>query len=352
MAIYRRGNVWWYQFWVKGKFFRASCHTTDEKQALELHDQERAKAWRERRLGDKPRRLWSDGVERWMKEHEHKKSSREDVRFKAFWDEQFESRGIVYLDEIDPDVVGDVIDVLRERQNRNGEGLANGTINRYLSFLRAVINACAREYMWLGVNPKFPTFEESERLRYITHDEFMRLMSALPQPYQAMSLFAVMTGLRRSNVTGLKWSQVNLTRRIATFPGQVMKNGNPFSIPLNDVAVEVIKAQVGQHDTLIFPRSDGGQIMDIPPKMWKTALEKAGITDFRWHDLRHTWASWLRQDGETLDRIQELGGWEDESMVRRYAHLDVSHLSSSARRLERMVTRVPDKANVQNLHVA
>jgi integrase len=86
--------------------------------------------------------------------------------------------------------------------------------------------------------------------------------------------------------------------------------------------------------------------------MWKAALEKAGITDFRWHDLRHTWASWLRQDGETLDRIQELGGWEDESMVRRYAHLDVSHLSSSARRLERMVTRVPDRANVQNLHIA
>jgi integrase len=351
MAIYRRGSVWWYSFSVNGKQYRASCHTQDEKQAQEYHDQQRSKAWREKRLGEKPRRLWSEGVERWLKAHEHKRSYRDDQRYAKFWSDEFERRDVVYLDEVDPDVVGDVLDCLRERENRYGESLANGTINRYIALLRAVMNACAREYLWVGVNPKFPTLTESERLRYLTHDEFMRLLPELAQPYQAMALLAVTTGLRRGNVCGLEWTQVNFSRRTITFPGQVMKNGSSFAIPLNDTALAVIKSQIGKHDRLVFPRPDGKQIQDIPSKMWKQALEKAGIQDFRWHDLRHTWASWLRQDGESLDRIQELGGWDDPSMVQRYAHLDVSHLAGSARRLDRLMGSA-NQGNVQTLHTA
>jgi integrase len=77
----------------------------------------------------------------------------------------------------------------------------------------------------------------------------------------------------------------------------------------------------------------GRPIIQASTKAWYTALEKAGIADFRWHDLRHTWASWHVQQGTPLFAPQELGGWESPEMVRRYAHLAAEHLAPYADRL-------------------
>ena len=68
---------------------------------------------------------------------------------------------------------------------------------------------------------------------------------------------------------------------------------------------------------------------------WRKALVRAGIEDFRWHDLRHTWASWHVQQGTPLYVLQELGGWSDYEMVRRYAHLSAEHLAQYAESLTR-----------------
>jgi len=73
----------------------------------------------------------------------------------------------------------------------------------------------------------------------------------------------------------------------------------------------------------------------VNTKAWKAALGRAGITDFRWHDLRHTWASWHVQVDTPLNALQELGGWESADMVRRYAHLAPDHLAEFAERLSR-----------------
>ena len=70
--------------------------------------------------------------------------------------------------------------------------------------------------------------------------------------------------------------------------------------------------------------------MTAPDAVWAKACEQAGIEDFRWHDLRHTWASWLRQNGATIDVIQQLGGWKSRVMVERYAHLSLDHLRNAA----------------------
>lgn len=68
-------------------------------------------------------------------------------------------------------------------------------------------------------------------------------------------------------------------------------------------------------------------------KAWKKALRRAGISDFRWHDLRHNWASWHVQAGTPLHVLQELGGWETEAMVKRYAHLAPEHLAEHTQRI-------------------
>ena len=101
---------------------------------------------------------------------------------------------------------------------------------------------------------------------------------------------------------------------------------------LNAEAVALISKQVGKHLTRVFSFR-GKPIIQVSTKAWYTALARAGITGFRWHDLRHTWASWHVQSGTPLFALQELGGWASTEMVRRYAHLAAEHLAPYAERL-------------------
>jgi integrase len=96
--------------------------------------------------------------------------------------------------------------------------------------------------------------------------------------------------------------------------------------------VVIIRKQIGRHATHVFSFK-GKPIRQVSTKAWYQALRRAGIDDFRWHDLRHTWASWHVQNGTPLHALQELGGWESAEMVRRYAHLNAEHLAPYADRL-------------------
>jgi integrase len=110
-----------------------------------------------------------------------------------------------------------------------------------------------------------------------------------------------------------------------------------IAVPLNAEAVALITKQLGKHLTHVFSFR-GRPITQVSTKAWYAALERAGIDDFRWHDLRHTWASWHVQGGTPLFALQELGGWESPEMVRRYAHLAADHLAPYAERLSALRT--------------
>jgi integrase len=341
MKVDLRGSVYWFDFSIRGDRFRGSCFTGDEDMAKRVLAQRYEDAWKRIQLGEKPRKTWVEAKDKWLAEHEHKRSRQDDVRYAAFWTKAFGRLGIKYLDEITPDSVADIRDEELARPKRRGGGtVAGATVNRHLAFLRAVINAAAREWLWIAVAPKFKLLEEgSWRMRFLTPAEFMRLHAALPEPYKSCALFAVSTGLRRGNVFGLKWEMVSMrgSTAYATFPQMVMKNGRPFSTPLMATAQGVLRSQMGKHPQYVFPRDDGQMLQDIPAKMWKKALTDAGLKDLRWHDLRHTWASWLRQSNVSLDRLKELGGWQDDEMVQRYAHLNVEHLAIDASQIENML---------------
>ena len=311
--LYLRGKVWHYRFKVNGTPYRGSCKTEDFSAAREFYDRERAKAWRHSVVKDKVRRTWDETVKRWLDEHEHKRSWKDDQRSADWWSGQFKSYRITHLDEITPDLVKKIRDAEVGRPHLRAKNVhrvvSAATVNRKLAMLRSVINAAHREYLWLDSRPVFKGFtENNERVRYLEPHEFARLVQCLPEPYGSMATFAVSTGLRRNNVAGLRWEFVNMARRTATFPELVMKNGKPLTIPLNETAMGAMRRQLGKSTVWVFPRLDGERVRDIPSKMWKKALEQAGIENFRWHDLRHTWASWLRQSGAVgLDMIQELG---------------------------------------------
>ena len=83
-------------------------------------------------------------------------------------------------------------------------------------------------------------------------------------------------------------------------------------------------------------------------RAWRAALKACGIRDFRWHDLRHTWATWLRQNDVPTWVLQELGGWKSETMVRRYAHMSVKHLQPYADQLIFPVTAAISPKSLEN----
>lgn len=177
--------------------------------------------------------------------------------------------------------------------------------------------------------------EPKRRVRWFTRKEADRLIAELPEHLEAMVRFSLETGLRRSNVTGLEWSQVDLARRTAWIHPDQAKARKAIAIPLSAVAVLLIREQIGKHSRHVFSFR-GKPVHQVNTKAWRLALQRAGIGNFRWHDLRHTWASWHLQAGTPLHVLQELGGWECVEKVRRYAHLSNEHLTDYVDRISRL----------------
>jgi integrase len=328
MSLYKRGSTWWVRVTTpNGEQIRRSARTSQRKEAQEYHDRLRVELWRVHQLGDTPRRTWQEAVERWLTETQHKASHMDDVRHLRWAHTHLYGR---YLDEITRDVI-DQVTAARLR-----DGVTNATVNRLLQVLRAILNRAARDWEWLVKAPAVRLLREPKRrVRWLTHDEAARLLSELPPHLAEMARFSLATGLREANVTGLSWTQVDLERRVAWIHADQSKNQKPLPVPLNADAVLVLRRQVGQHPTWVFT-FQGHPVRKANNHAWRKALVRAGITDFRWHDLRHTWASWHIQQGTPLHVLQELGGWSDIRMVQRYAHLSADHLAVYADRLSQL----------------
>lgn len=325
MSLYKRGDVWWLDFIApSGKRIQESTGTSNKAFAQEYHDKLKADLWRIHRLGEKPRIPWQQAVVRWLKERSHKASIESDKIHLRWLDRHLSG---LFLDQINRGLVDEITDA------KLAEGVTNATVNRVLEVLRAILRKSVEEWEWLDRVPKVRLLPEpTRRIRWLKPDEAQRLITALPAHLADMAAFSLATGLRRANVTGLQWSQIDLTRRVAWVHPDQAKARRAISVPLNADAVLTIRKRIGMHPTHVFS-FQGRPITQVSTKAWYKALEKAGIEDFRWHDLRHTWASWHVQNGTPLYALQELGGWESPEMVRKYAHLACEHLAPYADRL-------------------
>lgn len=199
--------------------------------------------------------------------------------------------------------------------------------------IRAILRKAEREWEWLAKSPTIRLLkEENHRIRWITKEEAELLIKELPTHLSDMATFALATGLRMSNITGLQWCDVDLVKRHAWIHPDQAKAKKAIAVPLNSDAVRVIRNQIGNHDIFVFVYQ-GKSISECNTKAWKKALKRAGIENFRWHDLRHTWASWHVQSGTSLQELQQLGGWSSFEMVLRYAHLSSDHLKEASERI-------------------
>jgi integrase len=325
MSLYKRkdSQVYWVKLSIGGQVIQRSSGTAVKQKAQEFHDKLKAEFWEQKKLGAKPVRSWKETVVRFLQETSDKRTHEGD-KLKLVWLDAY--LGHLTLNDI-------TVSVLDEIRQAKLKGNCKSTANRYMSFVRSVLNR-AVNWEWLDKAPKVTMFKEPQgRTRFLTIEEVHRLLKELPEHLQDMVMFTLSCGLRYSNVLKLEWSQVDLKASHVWVAASNSKNGKALSIPLNAQAIAVLTKQIGKHPQLVFTKG-GKRIARANGRVWRNALMRAGIKDFRWHDLRHTWASWAVQNGVTVFEIQHLGGWSSSRMVERYAHLSSSHLMAAAKKLD------------------
>ncbi len=334
MSLRKRGGIWWIDVRApNGERIRRTSETANKALAQEFHDRVKSELWRLAKLSAKPEHLWNEAVVRWLKEHAHKATAGEDVTKLRWLDGHLGGKPLTSINR-------SMIDVITEA--KLAQGVTNATVNRTLELLRAILRKCVDEWEWLERAPKIRMLKEPvRRIRFLRHEEAQRLIAALPEHLAAMANFTLSTGLRAANVTGLQWTQVDLVRRVAWIHPDQAKARRAIPVPLNNDAVLLLRQHLGKHPLYVFSYH-GKRITQVSTKAWYAALYRAGIEDFRWHDLRHTWASWHVQAGTPLFALQEMGGWSSAEMVRRYAHLAADHLAPYAEKLCRPLTVVPE----------
>jgi integrase len=238
--------------------------------------------------------------------------------------------GGLRLAQVTPAEVSRHRDTLRKR-------VSPATVHRYLAALSAAFTwACQDERQWLRENPvrrvsrpkDTRPLEVRERRRFLSVVERERLLAACRDSRSSwlydVVLLALSTGARRGEILSLRWKDINLGEGHVWFRGT--KNGEDRRVPLVGPVVEVLRqrsrGQVLPHpETLLFPAPNGRTPVDIRTA-WHTAISKAGIENFHFHDLRHTTASYLRLAGHSLGDIADVLGHKSLAVTRRYAHLD------------------------------
>lgn len=252
--------------------------------------------------------------------------------------------GAVALVALTPRMISEARDALAATQTRRGGPRSPATVNRSLAALSAVFRAAVREWHWLDNTPMPAVSRGAESpgvVRYLSEGERKRLLEACRSSWAAawlypLVLLALATGARRGELLGLKWADVDLQRGQVVF--HVTKNRERRAVPVAGVAIDALRKLAGDAPDparLVFEGSEEGKPVYIE-QAWREVQASAQITDFRFHDLRHSAASYLAMSGATAPEIAAVLGHKTLQMVKRYAHLGEQHTAS-------VVSRMTDK---------
>lgn len=316
MAIVLRNDIYWLDVTINGVRVRESLKTADKRLAQELHDVRRAELWRTRLLKERPKKTWADACKRWLQERSHKRTLSDDQDKIAYLAPKIAN---VLISELDRDRIEELLPA----------DVKPATRNRYRAFIRAVLRAAEREWDWLDRAPALRTeAEPRRRVAFLSRAQAESLIGHLPERYRNPVRFALLTGLRRANVFGLRWENVDLERGTVIIHADEAKAGERIVVPLNTQARDLLMSLPEPREGRVW-----GEIDRVWANTWEAACRRVGVPGFRFHDLRHTWASWHAMAGTPLSVLQELGGWHSPQMVQRYAHLSPDHLQAAAERV-------------------
>ena len=307
MSLHQRpGSPFWqYSFTLNGVRFRGSTGETDKRKA-EVAEAERRYEAKNRRTHKDPWRLRDCFGAYWNEHAKHKRSS-----IFVFRKLDALSR-ILGADTLIADLTNATI--LDYRAKRRGEGLQPQSVNRDFNCLKAALNH-ARVMHGQPVPPlawkKLRAKEPPNRTRFLSRDEFQTLIAVSDPELRRIIRFAVATGLRKDNILSLDWREVDLSSALVTV---TIKGDKLHSVRLTQELRAMLATATERRgrvfDTLNFRRR------------WTRAVKEADLHDFRFHDLRHTFASWARMAGADLADICEALGHSDVSVTMRYAHIE------------------------------
>ncbi len=275
--------------------------------------------------------LW----DRYMEEVLHRKAPSTQRNERSVWDRLILPHlGRKRLSEVEPVD----IDRLHNRISVNTPIQAN----RCLASLRHVF-ATAMRWKLIGESPVSSGLKnrEQERERYLSQDERKRLLAALNnRPDTASTLairFLLLTGARRGEVLKATWDQFDLTAAVWIKPSAHTKQRKLHRVPVSEGAVHVLRrARLLSNGNFVFPGRNGEALVEMK-KMFGAVLEEAEIRDFRIHDLRHSYASFLVSDGTSLPIIGRLLGHTQAATTNRYSHLEDDPLRQATNRLSQNI---------------
>lgn len=292
-------------------------------------------------------RKLSDAIERYISEilPGKPKNARNVIQHLNWWKKQI---GHHQLTEIPPHLIKECCGKLENEPTHQNKKRAPATIHRYIASLSSVFEAAIKDWNWIEKNPvkliRKPSVSNA-RQRYLSEDECEKLLTSClesrnPYLYSVVTL-ALGTGMRRGELLGLRWEDVDFKNRVITL--KKTKNGSIRCIPLVEMIFNILKTL---HDSeiiidsthQIFPSLNLERYLDIRTA-WLFALKRADIKDFKFHDLRHSCASFLIATGSHMREVMEILGHKDMRSTIRYTHLTYQKLAESLQKAQKFIKR-------------
>ncbi len=293
----------------------------------------------------------SDLIDQYIRLHliKHPNRLKDQTIHLNWWKDRYGNRTLI---EITPALLADAKEELLNGITSRKTPRTNSTVNRYFSTLSRAFTLAYQELQWINENPfkrVSKLKENSGRNRYLSREELLKFLESCkesknPHLY-GMVLIAASMGLRFGEVANLQWKHVNLENSFVTL--ETTKNGESRAVPIPDqvrtylMQLEKPKAS----EEFVFPSKDPAKRypLSMIRKAFQKALERAGIDNFRYHDLRHTCASHLAMNGATQGELMEILGHRSPTMTRRYAHFSKEHISRVLQKTSNNLIGIPER---------
>ena len=332
MRIYKRGKYYWLDYTFKGKRIRKSLGVTDRKSAKELAAiyVEQIRKGELGVIDDKPI-LFEDAVKKYL---EYYKNHVSPTTFKTE-----SNRANLLISHFKGKLLHEITPWMIEQYiNERLLKVKPSTVNREIAFLKGLYKKFT-EWKYISKNPmeSIKMLKEPPGvIRYLDEEELFTLKQALekaPIYLRALVIVALNTGMRKGELMALKWRDVDFKNRIII--ATKTKNNERRIIPMNDEVYHAL-LQLGRHirSEYIFVNPKTGKPYVDLKNSWKKLMKEAGIENFRFHDLRHTFASYLAMSGVSPLVIQELLGHKTLTMTKRYSHLSRKHLEDAVKKMQ------------------
>jgi integrase len=333
-GLFKRGETWHVDKQVFGQRIRESAET-DSLEEAEKYLANRIENLRQVAVyGARPKRIFREAAEKFLKENQHKKSIQSDAEQLGMLDKYIGDLPIetVHIGTLQPFI-----------EARKKDGVKNRTINFSLQIVRHILNLAASEWMddngltWLNSAPKIKLLSTKDaRKPYpLNWEEQERLFKELPLHLRRMALFAVNTGCRDHEICSLRWQWEvkvpELNTSVFIIPGARVKNGEDRLVVLNKIALSVINEVRGQHSEYVFTYA-GKPTSRILNSAWKMARKRANIA-IRVHDLKHTFGRRLRAAGVGFEDRQDLLGHRSGRITTHYSAAEIGNLITAANKV-------------------